>query len=94
MKPSISKSRLDKYPFQNLNKEPLTVEKLLTYPGCEHYSFEEAEAIVASIKSFTGILLKFNRTKSIFIDNQLIVNLNGETETSKVIPLRPKNKAA
>lgn len=94
MKPSISKSRPDKYPFQNLNKEPLTVEKLLTYPSCEHYSSEEAEAIVASITSFTGILLEFHRSKSICIDNQLIVNLNDEPETPKVILLHPKNKAA
>lgn len=94
MKPPMSKSKLDKYPFLNPDKEPLTVEKLLTYPGCEHYSLEEADAIVASIKSFTVILLEFHRNKPICIDNQLIVNLNGEAKSPKVIPLHPKNRAA
>jgi len=94
MKPSTSKSKPDKYPFLNPDKQSLTVEKLLSFPGCGHYSPEEAPAIVESIKSLTAILLEFHRNKSICIDNQLIVDLKGEPEISNVIPLHPKNKAA
>ncbi len=94
MKPSIPKSKPDKYPLQNPDKEPLTTEKLLTFPGCEHYSNHEASAVIESIKSLAGIFLELHRDKSICIDNQLVVDLNSEAEMPKVVPLHSKNKAA
>lgn len=42
----------------NPAKEPLTVEKLRTFPGCEHYSDEEAEQIVQTIHQFAHILFE------------------------------------
>jgi len=40
-------------------KDPLTVEKLRTYPGCEHYTDEQAEEIVSSIEILAEICLEY-----------------------------------
>ena len=42
----------------NPKKEPLTVEKLRTFPGCEHYSDEEAEQVMQTIHQFAHILFE------------------------------------
>lgn len=42
----------------NPKKEPLTVEKLRTFPGCEHYSDEEAEQVVHTIHQYALILFE------------------------------------
>lgn len=39
----------------NPQKQPLTIEKLRSFPGCEHYSDEEAAAIIKSFDQFTAI---------------------------------------
>jgi hypothetical protein len=42
----------------NPKKEPLTIEKLRTFPGCEHYSDEEAEQVVQTIHQYALILFE------------------------------------
>lgn len=42
----------------NPKKEPLTVEKLRTFPGCEHYSDEETEQVVQTIHQYALILFE------------------------------------
>jgi hypothetical protein len=36
-------------------KQPLTIEKLRSFPGCEHYSDEEAALIIQSFQQLTTI---------------------------------------
>lgn len=95
MNPSSNKSSQSaQYRFLNPNKEPLTAEKLLTFSGCEHYSPEQAAWVVENINRLACLLIEYHKNNSICIDNQLIVNLNSEPETLKVIPLNPNSKAA
>jgi hypothetical protein len=42
----------------NPKKEPLTIEKLRTFPGCEHYSDDEAELVVQTIHQYALILFE------------------------------------
>jgi hypothetical protein len=39
----------------NPKKQPLTIEKLRSFPGCEHYSDEQAAAIIQSFQQLTAI---------------------------------------
>lgn len=94
MKLPLSRKRLEKYPFQNSRKEPLTAEKLRTFPGCEQYSLEEAEQLVGAIDQLARLFLECHRDKSICIDNQQIVNLEREQNEPQVVSLTAKNKAA
>jgi hypothetical protein len=48
----------------------LTVAKLRTFPGCEHYSDEEAEKIVQSLRRLSEIILNIPVVKNYLIDNQ------------------------
>lgn len=94
MKLPLSGRKSEKYPFQNPSKEPLTAEKLRTFPGCEHYSLEEAEQLVRAIDQLARLLFECHQDKSICIDNQQVVNLKEEQNEPKVISLTAKNKAA
>lgn len=80
--------------LSNPERQPLTVEKLLSMPGSGHYSPEEADAVVKSIQSLVAVFLEYHRQKSIYIDNQQVVYLNSKDEDLKVISLNSKNKAA
>jgi hypothetical protein len=54
----------------NPKKEPLTIEKLRTFPGCEHYSDEEAELVVQTIHQYALILFEcVSKTKVIPLSN-------------------------
>lgn len=66
----------------NPKKEPLTIEKLRTFPGCEHYSDEEATRIVQTIEQLAIILFK----SLTCIDNQQVVHLEKNTG-SEIIPI-------
>ena len=58
-------------PFPNKSKrEPLTAAKLRTFPSCEHYSDEEAEEIVVTIKALARIFLKVASAHGTHYDNQ------------------------
>jgi hypothetical protein len=77
----------------NPHQEPLTVEKLKTFSGCENYDAKEATEIVKTIRQIALLLFQCTYTEKILsIDNQLDVNLyNNE---AKVIQLKSKLKAA
>ena len=70
----------------NTKKEPLTIEKLRTFPGCEHYSDEEALGIVQTIEQLAIILFKSIQKPPTCIDNQQVVYLEKNTG-SEIIPI-------
>lgn len=78
----------------NPEHQLLSAEKLLSMPGCDEYSPQEADAIVKSIHSLVLVFLEYQRQKSIYIDNQQVVNLNSEEGNLKVISMNNKTKAA
>lgn len=56
------------------SRPPLTTELLKTFPGCEHYTQEEAEFKLKSYAVIIPILRDFTlSTKIISIDNQQVV---------------------
>ncbi|MBL7727287.1 MAG: hypothetical protein JNM68_06365 [Dinghuibacter sp.] len=59
--------------------ELLTVAKLCQYPGCEHYTDEEAKKVVQSLHQLSEILLRIPEIKNHLIDNQYVVYLNTAT---------------
>lgn len=64
---------------------PLTVEMLRQYPGCEHYTDQEAEELIHSITQLAVILLEtLTQCKIHLIDNQQDVSLNEEQKDEKV----------
>ena len=68
----------------NPKKEPLTVEKLRTFPGCEHYSDEEAELVVQTIHQYALILFEcVSKTKVVPLP-----------DTNKISYLNPIKKKA
>jgi hypothetical protein len=83
-----------KYTVCNTKKEPLTAEKLITFPGCEHYRPEEAVKVVENINRLVLVFIDYHRHKSTCIDNQHFVDLSEEQELERVIPAKSKNKAA
>lgn len=81
------KSTQSEKPILFLKKptDPLTAEKLRTFPGCEHYSDQEAEELINSIMQLTVFLLEtLTQSKIHLIDNQQIVYLNEEQNDEKV----------
>jgi hypothetical protein len=67
----------------NPKKEPLTIEKLRTFPGCEHYSDEEAEQIVQTIHQFAHILFEcVSQTK--------VITLQQANNLSHLNPIKKK----
>lgn len=91
IKPDV---KIKKPQFLNPDKMPLTAERFLEFPGCSSYSKEEALAIVQSLHSLSHIFVELHRNKDTLIDNQYVVNLNKDTEITKVISLNSKSKAA
>lgn len=83
-----------KYQLYNTKKEPLTAEKLITFPGCNHYEPEEALKIVESINQLVLVFIGHPRNKPTCIDNQHFVDLTKEQELEKMVPAKSKNKAA
>jgi hypothetical protein len=77
----------------NPTQEPLSVEKLKTFAGCENYDAKEASEIVKTIRQIALVLFQCTYTEKILsIDNQLDLNLCNDE--AKVIQLKPKLKAA
>jgi hypothetical protein len=69
----------------NPKKEGLTIEKLRSFPGCEHYSDKEATEIIDSVNTLALIVCE-GMEKDICIDNQQVVNSNRENQ-GKIISL-------
>ncbi len=77
----------------NPHQEPLTVEKLKAFSGCENYGANKATEIVKAIRQIALVLFQCAYTEKILsIDNQLDVNLFNNK--AKVIQLKPKLKVA
>jgi hypothetical protein len=94
MKLSNKSSNAYKYHLRNTKKEPLTAEKLITFPGGEHYRPEEAAKVVESINQLVLVFIDYNRRKSTCIDNQHFVDLAKEQELKRIFPVKSKNKVA
>jgi hypothetical protein len=61
----------------NPKMEPLTIERLRGYPGCENYTDDQAASIIQTLEQFALILFEIAHQKeSIFIENQQVVSLN------------------
>ncbi len=67
----------------NPKKEPLTVEKLRTFPGCEHYSDEEAEQVVQTIHQYALILFEC-------VSKAKVVHLPDTNKMSYLNPIKKK----
>jgi hypothetical protein len=94
MKLSNKNSNAYKYHPCNTKKEPLTVERLIKFPGCRHYKPEEAVKIVESINQLVLVFIDHSGNKSTCIDNQHFVDLAKEQELENIISVKSKNKAA
>lgn len=57
----------------------LTIDKLRKFPGCEHYTDEEAEKVVKSLRQLSEILVLIPDIRNYLIDNQYVVYLNSES---------------
>lgn len=42
----------------NPKRQPLTIEKLRSFPGCEHYSDEESQNILQSFEQLTAVIFE------------------------------------
>lgn len=67
----------------NPKKEPLTIEKLRTFPGCEHYSDEDAELVVQTIHQYALILFEC-------VSKAKVVPLKGTNNISYLNPIKKK----
>lgn len=67
----------------NPKKEPLTIEKLRTFPGCEHYSDQEVEAVLRTIEQLTLIAFELMMTGAL-----------PEQQSTKIVCLEPKKTEA
>ena len=67
----------------NPKKEPLTIEKLRTFPGCEHYSDEEAEQVVQTIQQYALILFEC-------VSKAKVIPLPGTNNISYLNPIKKK----
>lgn len=79
----------------NPSQSPVTIERLRSYPGCEHYNDQNANEIMELLHQMALIILELHdQENSICIDNQHFVNLESEKHSS-VIPISfSQNKAA
>lgn len=67
----------------NPNKDPLTIEKLKTFTGCEDYTDEEAAGIVQSLENLSAMLFELSVPNNpICNDNQRVVYLDDDANTS------------
>lgn len=67
----------------NPNNEPLTVERLKRFPGCEHYTDEEALHIVQSIEQLALIIYECAAQDSLIcIENQHVVYCNHQKQAA------------
>lgn len=66
----------------NPSAKPLTPEILRSFPGCEHYSETEADAIIKTLEKLSAVCHQIIKAKEInTIDNQQVVYLNIEKQT-------------
>ncbi len=71
----------------NPNKHSLTVEKLKSFPGCEHYTDQEATEIIQTIELLTSLLFEYSSKQG------KVVYLEETQPMHQLYPLT-KNKVA
>ncbi len=77
----------------NPKRQPLTIEKLRSFPGCEHYSDEEAGSIIQSFEQLTTIVFEATTTgQNLCSSEGQVVYLSDNNQPAQ-IP-EPKSKAA
>jgi LEA14-like dessication related protein len=65
----------------NPRQQPLTVERLKSYPGCENYTDEQATKIIQILENLAVCMMALTTPENIqSIDNQLNVYLNKESD--------------
>lgn len=80
---------------RNINSKKLviTIEKLRSFPGCEHYSDEEAANVIQSFEQLTAIIFDATTSKqNLCRTDEQVVYLNDNNQPSQ-IP-EPLSKAA
>lgn len=77
----------------NPKRQPLTIEKLRSFPGCEHYSDEEAENIIQSFEQLTAIIFEATTTGQNLCDSDGQVVYLSDNNQPAQIP-EPLSKAA
>lgn len=79
----------------NPHQEPVTIDRLRSYLGCEHYNDDQAAEILDLLNQFALIVLELATSKDITcIDNQQVVYLNQDDEQDCVPISSTQNKAA
>jgi hypothetical protein len=77
----------------NPKKQPLIIEKLRSFPGCEHYSDEEASGIIQSFQQLTAIAFEtITYNQSPCRSEPEIVYLESTNQLPQIT--EPNNKAA
>ena len=77
----------------NPKRQPLTIEKLRSFPGCEHYSDEEATNIIQAFEQLTAIVFEATTSGQNLCSSDLqVVYLEDNTQPTQ-IP-EPTSKAA
>lgn len=77
----------------NPKRQPLTIEKLRSFPGCEHYSDEEAVNIIQSFEQLTAIIFEATTTgQNLCSSEGQVVYLSDNNQPAQ-IP-EPLSKAA
>lgn len=78
----------------NPKRQPLTIEKLRSFPGCEHYSDEESERIIQSFEQLTAIIFEATTSsgQNLSASDQQVVYLSDNNQPAQ-IP-EPISKAA
>jgi hypothetical protein len=70
----------------NPKREPLTIEKLRSFPGCEYYSDEEAESIIQSFEQLTAIVFEaITSGQNLCSSDQQVVYLEDNTQPTQIL---------
>jgi hypothetical protein len=77
----------------NPKRQPLTIEKLRSFTGCEHYSDEEAACIIQSFEQLTAIIFDATASNQNLCGSEgQIVYLDKNNQQAQIT--EPLNKAA
>lgn len=79
----------------NPRQEPVTIDRLRSYPGCEHYNDDQAAEILDLLNQLALIVLGLEGQKeTTCIDNQQVVHLDQDDGQDCVPISSTQNKAA
>lgn len=58
----------------NPRKDPLTIEKLRSFPGCEHYSDQEAIAIIETFEQLAFMTFEYTLHNPTYFENNQAIS--------------------